>query len=177
MTLHCKLISRILVSAGFLLISSRVWATPIVNSSLVGSPGAFSYSYEVENQTAVGLLLFSVTVSGDVGTIDSPSGWLGGDFTDLGGTNVEWVSTDAAFDIPAFGGLSGFGFTSTDGLGPASFSTLDENFSEFDGQTIGPIAPGAPDVPEPASLVLLGTGLTRCLARWRKRQPQSASRG
>ena len=131
----------------------------LVDPSVSGSSGAYSYSYEIENQTSVGLLLFSLTFTGDLGTIQSPTGWLSTTGTaGPGETLVEWISTDVPFDVPALGTLSGFSFTSDSGPGIVAFSTFDENFSEFDGQTTGPIAS---TVPEPSSMVMvfIGTGL------------------
>jgi hypothetical protein len=69
---------------------------------------------------------------------------------------VERISTDVPYDVPALGTLSGFSFTSDSRPGTVAFSTFDENFSEFDGQTTGPVAS---TVPEPKSLVLLGAAL------------------
>src|ERR1039458_6381897 len=130
-----------------------------VDPSVSGSPGAYTYSYEIENQTSVGLLLFSLTVTGDVGTINAPTGWVTSTgILAPGETQVEWFSTDIPYDVPALGTLSGFSFTSDSGPGTVAFSTFDENFTEFDGQTTGPVAS---TVPEPNSLALLGTAL-RC---------------
>jgi hypothetical protein len=149
---RCKLL--LVVAAAFL--SPATYADVItVVPSVSGSPGAYSYSYEVDNQTSVGLLLFSLTVTGDVGTIVAPTGWV--DTTGVGGpgqTLVEWISTDVPFDVPALGSLSGFSLTSDTGPGTVAFSTFDENFSEFDGQTQGPVAPS---VPEPSTVFLFGT--------------------
>lgn len=150
---------KLLLAIGTLaFLSSAARADMIsVVPSVSGSPGAFSYSYEVDNQTSVGLLLFSLTVTGDVGTIIAPTGWVTA--TEAGGpgeTLIEWISTDVPFDVPAFGSLSGFSFTSDSGPGTVAFSTFDENFSEFDGRTTGPVAS---TVPEPNSVALLGTSL------------------
>jgi len=129
----------------------------LVDPSVSGSPGAYTYSYDIDNQTSVGLLLFSLTVTGDVGTIAGPTGWLTAtDIPSPGETQVEWISTDFPYDVPALGTLSGFSFTSDSGPGTVAFSTFDENFTEFDGQTTGPIAS---TVPEPTSLALLSTAL------------------
>jgi hypothetical protein len=130
----------------------------IVDTTLSGFPGAYLYSYEVENQTAVGIFAFSVTVTGDVGIIESPSGWSA--LTGVPGpgeTLVQWVDLDVPYDVPPFGNLSGFSLASTDGQGIASFSTLDESFSEFDGATTGPVSPVSS--PEPASFILAASAL------------------
>src|ERR1017187_2116179 len=118
-----------------------VRAGVIVDASVSGTTGAYSYAYEVENQTDVGLLLLSLTVTGDVGIMQSPTGWVPATTVLAPGeTLVEWISTDVPFDVPALGTLSGFSFTSGSGPGTVAFSTFDENFSEFDGQTTGPVA-------------------------------------
>ena len=98
-------------------------------------------------------------MTGDVGTIDAPTGWVTTTgIPSSGETLVEWISTDIPFDVPAFGGLSGFSFTSDSGPGTVAFSTFDENFIEFDGQTTGPVA--LTSVPEPQTVFLFGVGLS-----------------
>jgi hypothetical protein len=144
-------------------LSPLALADIIVDSFVSGSPGDFSYAYEIDNQTSVGILLFSVTVTGDVGTIQGPTGWI--DTTDIpapGETQVEWISTDFPYDVPPSGTLSGFELASTDGPGTVTFSTFDENFNEFDGQTTGPLAA---NVPEPRSVLLLATALAVTILR------------
>jgi hypothetical protein len=64
------------------------------------------------------------------------------------------------------GTLSGFSFTSSDGPGIVAFSTFDENFTEFDGRTTGPIAPTS--IPEPGSWVLFSLGLAAFRFRFGK---------
>jgi len=133
-------------------------ADVILNSSVSGTSGNYSYAYQLENQTSVGILLLSLTVTGDVRLVQAPTGWVSA--TNLlapGETQVEWVSTDVPYDVPALGALSGFVIASDSGPGSVAFSTFDENFSEFDGRTVGPVA--ATSVPEPGSLILIGTAL------------------
>lgn len=79
-----------------------------MDASVSGTTGAYSYSYEIENQTAIGLLAFSLTLTGDVGTIQSPSGWDVSEVPISGETLVQWVSLDVPFDVPPFGTLSSF---------------------------------------------------------------------
>jgi hypothetical protein len=141
---------------GLVLLSTMARADPIVDATVSGTTGAYSYAYEIDNPTSVGLLLFSLTITGDVGTIQSPDGWVPTTEPEDGGTLVEWISTDDSFDVPAFGSLGGFAITSDSAPGGVAFSTFDENFTEFDGQTTGPIAS---TVPEPGSLSLLSAAL------------------
>jgi hypothetical protein len=162
MSHYYKILGLLIVVTLFLLPTAR--AGIIVDASVSGSPGAYTYSYEIENQTSVGLLLFSLTVTGDIGAISAPTGWLTSTgIPSPGETLVEWISTDVPYDVPALGTLSGFSFTSDSEPGTAAFSTFDENFSEFDGQTTGPVASS---VPEPRSAILVGTVLLGlCLQR------------
>src|ERR1035437_3231142 len=90
----CKILGLPLI-ATVLFLSPAVRADIIVDASVLGSPGAYSYSYEIENQTDVGILLFSLTVTGDVGLIEAPTGWVSGTtILEPGETQVEWISTD-----------------------------------------------------------------------------------
>lgn len=155
MILHRYTFLGSLIIASVLVTSAARADVISVIPSVSGSPGTFAYSYEIDNQTSVGLLLFSLTVTGDVGTIQAPSGWVTA--TGTGGpgeTLVEWISTDVPFDVAAFGSLSGFSFTSDSDPGTVAFSTFDENFGEFDGLATGPVFTPAP-VPEPGQLGLL----------------------
>jgi len=157
--MRCYVILWVSMLASLVLSPAALADTIFVDPTVAGSPGAYTYSYEIENQTSVGLLLFSLTVTGDVGTINAPTGWVTSTGIPAPGeTLVEWISTDVPFDVPALGTLSGFSFTSDSGPGTVAFSTFDENFSEFDGQSTGPVA-STSSVPEPNSLALLATGL------------------
>jgi hypothetical protein len=158
--LHKSLFNLIL---GVLFLAPLAVADVILDSTVSGTPGNYSYGYEIENQTDVGILLFSLTVTGDVRAVKGPTGWL--TTTDIqapGELQVEWISTDVPYDVPARGTLAGFSFMSDSGPGSVAFSTFNENFSEFDGQTTGPVAS---IVPEPSGLALLSTALISILSR------------
>jgi hypothetical protein len=157
-----KLLDRIIVATMFLLPVVARADSIFVVPSMSGSPGAYSYAYEVDNQTSVGLLLFSLTVTGDVETILAPAGWVTAtSFIAPGETQVEWVSTDVPYDVPALGTLSGFAIASDSGPGAVDFSTFDEIFSEFDGQTTGPIASTVPE-PNTMALICIVSAVTIC---------------
>lgn len=172
---YYKILSLGIVFTLFLLPTARADAIQ-VDPTVLGSPGAYTYSYEVQNQTSVGLLLFSLTVTGDVGIIGAPTGWV--TTTGSGGpgeTLVEWISTDISYDVPATGTLSGFSLRSDSVPGTVAFSTFDEGFTEFDGQTTGP---AASTVPEPNSLALLGAVVIGIyIRRWDRGQAQTRMDG
>lgn len=155
------------ISIWLLATSSFGRAGVIVDASVTGTSGAFSYAYQVENQTDVNIFLFSLTVSGNIDMLQSPNGWSASvEIIEPGQIFIQWISTDVPFDVPASGTLAGFLIGSDSGPGTVAFSTLDENSGEFDGQTTGPVA-SASGVPEPNSLVLFGTALTGIYVRRR----------
>jgi hypothetical protein len=165
-SLSCKPIAALALGIAFFSPTAR--ADSLVDASVAGLPGAYTYSYGIENQTDVGILLFSLTVTGDVGTIDAPTGWVTATGIPAPGvTLVEWISTDVPYDVPALGTMSGFSFESDSGPGDVSFSTFDENFTEFDGQTTGPVAPAVSNVPEPNTFAFLATALIGIYVRRR----------
>ena len=155
------------VAVGLLLVSD-VRAGIIVDVSTSQTNGTYTYSYQIENQTSVGLFAFSLSLPAVIGTIQSPNGWDGSIVPILDETLVQWVSTDVPFDVPAFGTLAGFVITSSSGPGSVTFSTLDDNFSQFEGQTTGPVASAS--VPEPGSFGVIATVLGVLFFRNRQRQ-------
>src|SRR5665647_3305732 len=111
LSMRCYVILWVSMLASLVLSPAALADTIFVDPTVAGSPGAYTYSYEIENQTSVGLLLFSLTVTGDVGTINAPTGWVTSTGIPAPGeTLVEWISTDVPFDVPALGTLSGFSF-------------------------------------------------------------------
>ena len=161
--MHCRRMLSVLAIP--LLLPSVVAAQVVVSPSVSGSLGNYSYAYRIDNPTSFSILLFSIAVTGSVGTVVAPTGWLSSiGVSSPGETVVGWISTDAPYDVAPFSTLSGFAFTSVDGPGRADFLTFDENFSEANGQTIGSVVS---TVPEPRSLALVGTGLIALLGSMR----------
>ena len=164
-----------LLPIAILLLALVAQAGVIVDASVSGTTGAYTYGYQIENQTAVGIFGFSLLVTGDIGTVQTPTGWVFGVGVPVPGeTLVQWVDLDVPYDVPTFGTLSGFVIISDSGPGTAAFSTLDENFNELDGQTTGPVAPAITTTPEPAGWVLVGTALIaictpRAVCHWVRR--------
>src|SRR5882672_11637045 len=143
------------------LLSAQTVPTVVVNSSVSGLPGSFVYAYQIQNQTNSGVLLFALLVTGQVRGIQAPAGWVTSTtIPSPDETLVEWISTDVPFDAGPFGALGGFAFTSPDGPGTATFAAFDENFSEFDGQTTGPVVS---TTPEPGTALLIVTAFVALL--------------
>src|ERR1700727_2481022 len=86
----------------------------LLDPSVSGFKGGFTYAYTINNQTGTDIFDFSLTVPGDVGLIQSPNGWIAVTGVPAPGeTLVQWVDLDVAFDVPAIGSLSGFQISST----------------------------------------------------------------
>ena len=135
-----------------LIFSSIATANVIANPSVTFVSGVYTYDYSVQNLGAVPLLGFLISVPAEVSNIQSPVGWDVSTVSLFDTTVVQWVSLDVPFDVPASGTLSGFSIDSLSPPGTVNFTTLDENFTEFNGQTQGPVAPS---VPEPNTVFLL----------------------
>jgi hypothetical protein len=134
--------------------------TIVVVPSVSDSLGTYTYSYEIQNPTSIGVLLFSLSVTGDIEAVAAPNGWITTtESLAPGETELEWISTDFPFYVPALGTLSGFSFTSDSAPGVVDFSAFDEDFNEFDGQTTGPVESAVTAVPEPPSLLLVALSL------------------
>ena len=146
-------------------VSASVAASPVVNPSVIFSGGMYTYDYTVQNNTASGLLGFSLTIPGIINSIQSPTGWDGATLVLGTDTLAQWVSLDDPSDIPPSGSLSGFVITSLFPSGTVSFTVLNETFTESSGQTSGPVAPSGVPEPSSATLLLIGSGLLALVFR------------
>lgn len=175
------------VLAVFLLLARHAAASPIIESTVTPlADGTFQYSYSVTNPYAersiydVGL----TELAGEVLTIGSPTGWdnpfVGYDpLADK--SFIDWFSAlgfddegnpTAPFDIQSGQTLTGFVFTSLFGPGQVSYLIASSDLSNpfdtsfVDGMVDGPVPPATP-VPEPGTMLLVGTGV---LGVWRARR-------
>ena len=144
-----------LALATLCLFSSVSRADVIVGASVMQVGPEFSYAYSVENTGTASILGFFVTVDASVDQVSAPNGWEFGTLAIGPQTIVQWLSSDAQFDIPPGQTLPGFVIMSTAPPGSAQYSALDDSFNFFNGQTIGPQAP----IPEPSGLTCVGSGL------------------
>jgi hypothetical protein len=160
-----------------LMLAPSAQAIPIVNSTVLDlGDGTWRYDYELfnpgdstENIFDFGLYFEGTPVEDSV---IAPAGW-----SSISGLGfIGWFSTDPANDLFVGSTLGGFSFESALGPGDIVFSSLGANavtgevgVTEY-GQTTGP---NLTAVPEPGTLLLLGTGLTTLVARRRRSKLQT----
>src|SRR5579872_1031116 len=95
-------------------------------AALSAVTGACVYAYRIKHQTVVNIFALSFTVTGDIGTVQSPNGWVAlAGAPGLTETLLQWSDLDPPYGLPAFGILSGFQITSDSGPGIVAFSTFD----------------------------------------------------
>jgi hypothetical protein len=145
-------------------------ASPIVTAEFK-LDGTWLYSYEVNNDNVDSLYDFGVDFVGEYFNITGPDGWVifsgDGSATATGLSFIDWFSPDAALDLAPGQTLGGFTFQST--LGPGSIVYHIATATDaLDGRTSGPNP-----VPEPGTLVLLGSGISLAIARRRRAKLQA----
>jgi hypothetical protein len=145
-------------------------ASPIVTAEVTLN-GNWLYSYQVNNDSVDSLYDFGVDFAGEYFDITGPDGWVifhgDGSATATGLSFIDWFSPDPSLDLAPGQTLGGFTFQSA--LGPGSIVYhIATGGDAFDGRTTGPNP-----VPEPGTLVLLGSGITLAIARRRRSKLQA----
>jgi hypothetical protein len=143
-------------------------ASPIVTAEFK-LDGTWLYSYEVNNDNVDSLYDFGVDFIGEYFNITTPDGWVyfhgDGSASATGLSFIDWLSPDPALDLAPGQTLGGFSFQSTLGPGSIVYHIVTSGTEPFDGRTSGPNP-----VPEPGTLVLLGSGITLAIARRRRQK-------
>jgi hypothetical protein len=162
----------VFMSVGLLaLVASSAQAAPIVISSVQDLHGTWLYEYSVSNPLGSDedIYDFGVDFIGEATNIVTPAGWdhFYGLGTDTVPSFIDWLSLSPASDLTPGFTLAGFSFESALGPGDIVYH-IATTARPIDGTTTGPGA-----VPEPGTLLLLGTGLTTLVARRRRARRQA----
>ena len=160
----------VFMSVGLLaLVAPSAQAAPIVISTVQDLHGTWLYEYSVSNPLGSGedVYDFGVDFIGEATNIVTPAGWdyFYGQGTDTVPSFIDWLSLSPDSDLlPGFT-LAGFSFVSALGPGDIVYH-IATTARPIDGTTTGP-------VPEPGTLLLVGTGLTTLVARRRRARRQA----
>lgn len=136
--------------------------------------GQWQYDFTVTNNADPTLesdytlydIFFTVN---DLSAYSGPAGW---DITANPSSFVDFYSSDPAYDIQAGTSLSGLSLTFDTSLGTLPFDVLFWNPTGDPIAYAGRLEVNTAPVPEPATMLLLGTGLTGLVgARTRKKKP------
>jgi len=148
-----------------MLVLVAVWCTTasaqiLVTSDVTGQPGSWTYRYSIENIGSSTIMALALNAVGDVSMPTAPPNWEVFNNNVEGITRVFWGAEDLPFGVAPGGTVTRFSFQSALAPGNTQLTALDDQLSEWHGQTVAP-------VPEPASLCALGIGT---LFLWRKRR-------
>jgi hypothetical protein len=145
------------------LVASVAFGGVIVTPTISFGGGLYTYDYLVSNtgvDPAAAVISFQLTISGSFSEILTPLNWFSASFPAGGGeTGIQWIDPNLAGILPGEA-LSGFGLTSSDAPGLATFQVVyDDLGTPPPGSTQGPSA-----VPEPSGGTLAGLGLLGLLS-------------
>jgi len=149
-----------------LMLSSTVHADVIVDATVSPIPGGFHFDYSITNNESEDLVI--VSIAGPAGdpligpTLTAPGGFLTSYDSGLG--VIDFIGDTSAFLV----GMTtiGFGFDSAFSPVPTTFEALTISGQKIVGTTQ---APGGGPIPEPSTMLLIGSGLIGLAGYGRKK--------